>query len=163
MSAYIVSDKTLAYLINAGLLYGRQSKLRWQAPDTEEPPGEADYEPGSPWGATSVETHQRKARELTRESADATMLLLYAANVASVNYRYDNRDGETVDHIPHYRHSDMRNIRPVQVLKALACYEYQACETPDWEDSEAHAFCEALRHRMIQVLPGYEEATWGID
>ena len=163
MSAFIVSDNHLAYLVHAGLAYGRQSPLRWQAPDTEEPPGESDYAPGNPWGETSVDTMRRKARELTQETADSTMLLLYAANVASVNYRYDNRDGESVDHIPHYRDNDIRHINPVQVLKALACYEYQSCETPEWDASEAHAFCEALRHRMIQVLPGYEEATWGID
>jgi len=51
----------------------------------------------------------------------------------------------------------------VQTLKAIACFDYQACETDDWQQSEAFAFCEALRDRAINKLPGYSEAKWGID
>ena len=53
------------------------------------------------------------------------------------------------------------HIDPVQVLKSCAYYEYQACEDPEYHKSEARAFIEALRHRAIQALPGYEEAIWG--
>ena len=161
MSAYVVSDNHLAYLVHAGLAYGRRSPVRWQAPDTEEPPGLADHEAGSPWGPTSLETMQRKQRTLTKDTADTTMLMLYAANVVSVNYRYDQ--AEPYEHIPRYRHSDRHNLNAVAVLKALNGYEYQACESPDWERSEAHAFCQALKGAAIHALPGYDEAAWSID
>jgi hypothetical protein len=48
------------------------------------------------------------------------------------------------------------------VAKAIACYEYQACECADWEQSEAVQFCDALRRKMIARLPGYEAAPWGV-
>ena len=44
---------------------------------------------------------------------------------------------------------------PVKILAAINCYEYQACEHPEWKTSEARDFCEALRDRMIRMLPGY--------
>ena len=51
---------------------------------------------------------------------------------------------------------------PVELLSALACYEYQACETEDWESTEAAAFCRALRKELISRLSGYSEAPWEI-
>lgn len=162
MSAFIISDNHLIYLVHAGLAFGRQFPVRWQAPDTEEPPGSEDYEAGSPWGPTAVETGQRKARTLTPETADSTLLMLYAANVASVNFRYAGKADEP-DSFPRYRHSDRHDLNPVKVLKALACYEYQSCEHPDWPHSEAFDFCASLRKAAINALPGYDEANWSID
>ena len=31
-----------------------------------------------------------------------------------------------------------------------ACYRYQACESPDWEQTEAYAFCLALEQSPIK-------------
>lgn len=160
MSAYVVSDEHLRYLVHAGIAWGRQFPLRWQAPDSEEPAGTEDYEAGSPWGPTAIETHQRKARTLTLDTADSTMLMLYAANVASVNYRYAEKTEES-DRIPRYRHTDQHNLDPVKVLKAIACYEYQSCEHPAWPSGEAKAFCDSLRHAAIYALPGYDDGEWG--
>ncbi|ETB37543.1 hypothetical protein O974_28215, partial [Mycobacterium avium 11-0986] len=42
------------------------------------------------------------------------------------------------------------------------CYEYQACEPNDWQTTEAYAFCRELHNMLIQVLPGYDPAPWGI-
>ena len=42
-----------------------------------------------------------------------------------------------------------------KILAAISCYEYQACEHPEWLASEAKAFCDALRMHMIRMLPGY--------
>jgi hypothetical protein len=39
-----------------------------------------------------------------------------------------------------------RHWKPVEVLKAIDCYEYQSCE---------HLEC------MISELPGYDAAPWG--
>lgn len=56
-----------------------------------------------------------------------------------------------------------RAYQGVEILKAIACYEYQSCEHDEWETSEAKTFCKALRSRMIQSLPGYDTAAWEID
>lgn len=56
----------------------------------------------------------------------------------------------------------VKQLAPVAVLKAIDCFEYQSCEHPEWEGSEARAFCEALRDDMIGRLPGYSEADWEV-
>lgn len=96
-------------------------------------------------------------RTLTSDNLDAVGAMLMQACVASVDYRY----GET-NQIPFYRHT-FRLPRPaVAVLKLIDCYEYQSCERPDWPTSEAHAYCAALRNRLIGQLPGYDAAPWAI-
>jgi hypothetical protein len=50
-----------------------------------------------------------------------------------------------------------------ELLNAVHCYEYQACEHPGWETSEAHAFCKALERRLISKLPGYNDGPWAIS
>jgi hypothetical protein len=42
-------------------------------------------------------------------------------------------------------------------------YEYQACEHDGWRESDAFAFCEALRERLLDKLPGAENASWGFS
>ena len=44
----------------------------------------------------------------------------------------------------------------VDALEAIDVYEYQACEHPEWETSEARAFCDALRRGLTRMLPGAE-------
>lgn len=79
-------------------------------------------------------------------------------NVRSTNYCYQE------DRLPYQFHHDpfIPEYTPVEIIKACNCYSYQACETPDWEKTEAHAIMTALRERAIRQLPGYEEATWEI-
>ena len=47
------------------------------------------------------------------------------------------------------------------MLKAVSCYEYQACEHPGWLASEANLFCDALRHKLIGLLTIFGLASWG--
>lgn len=86
--------------------------------------------------------------------------MLWAENYASVNYRYCEKDMA-----PEYVHKSdpYRKWDAVAVLKAIACYEYQACEHPGWKTSEARAFCEELRGNAIHALPGYAEASWEVS
>jgi len=98
--------------------------------------------------------------------------MLTDANVTSVMARYR---GEKVENLPGridhwwtepYRFGgDLRTapLTPVQGLKAINGYVYQACEASTWETSEAHAFCEALRAALIRKLDGYEQAEWSIS
>lgn len=55
-------------------------------------------------------------------------------------------------------------LRPVvEVLKLIKCYDYQSSEHDGWVLSEARAFCLDLTSRLIEYLPGYEAAPWGLD
>jgi len=136
MSAFIVSTAHINALVNAGYA----NTLSWYAP--------ADASLGRP---------RDERRTLTSDNLDATGQMLMQACVASVSYRYGSHE-----QIPHYRHT-FRLPRPaVAMLKLLDCYEYQSCERPDWPESEAHAYCEALRSRLIGQLPGYDAAPWAI-
>lgn len=94
---------------------------------------------------------------LTREDRDRIGQMLTDWNTASVNERYDEDDRYA------YRYqSPQERWEPVEILKAIACYEYQTCEASNWENSPARAFCDALRRLCIHHLPGYEEAPWEI-
>jgi hypothetical protein len=100
--------------------------------------------------------------------------MLASANLASVTYRYPDllqNPADTPGPVEQwwwtapYRYRQARPDiipgRAVIVLASVACYEYQACEHPEWETSNARAFCEALRHTAIEHLPGYSDAPWG--
>ena len=54
-------------------------------------------------------------------------------------------------------------VSPGFALKQIQCFEYQSCELPGWEQSEAFAFLSALRDRLARRVDGYQEAPWGID
>ena len=84
--------------------------------------------------------------------------LLVAENYRSVNFRYREQDA------PHpYRWAFYSGIiDPVQVIKSCNCYDYQACETDDYRDTEAARLVEAIRSKAIRAaLPKLEAAKWG--
>lgn len=86
--------------------------------------------------------------------------ILFAENARSVAYRYNGRT--EVGGYTYRRIASAAHYTGVQILKALDGYEYQACETPDWEKSEAFAICKMIRALTIRRLPGYEQADWEI-
>ena len=85
--------------------------------------------------------------------------MIWNENKRSVDYRYDEANDREVYRFPPTKHF---NTEPVRVLKLIDCYEYQSCEHPEWASSEAHSFCNSLRGAMIHMLPGYDDAPWGI-
>ncbi len=106
-----------------------------------------------------IQDRQACHHDVRQDSADRLGQMLWGENHRSVNARYLEDDIE-----PLYTYSALPgNVEPVTVLKAVACYEYQTCEHDGWEASEAHVFCETLRHKMTTWLPGYDDAPWGID
>jgi len=149
MSAYVVHPEHIRVLVWAGIHFTHPgSDLTWYVPNPEE----VIYQEG-------VKTQfGRTYRQLNRRTAETVGQLLLDENVRSVNYRYD--EGETYI----YKHDKPvhTNWSPVEVLSAIACYEYQACETPEWQYSEARTFCDALRSALVAKLPGYDKAPWGI-
>jgi hypothetical protein len=82
-------------------------------------------------------------------------------NRISVDYRYpQHANGETDQP---FSLGFPRRRSAVEILKLIACYEYQACEHPGWEDSPVRQFCRDLEAAIITELPGYDEAPWTID
>lgn len=52
--------------------------------------------------------------------------------------------------------------RLLAMLSALSCFDYQACETPDWRQSLAWQICDAIRDAAIRALPGYSSGPWEV-
>lgn len=87
----------------------------------------------------------------------AVFEMLATENARSVGYRY-NEPTKPVDYVAWPFGSPAPSI--VEALKLLDCYEYQACECQDWEDSEAFRWCYRLRKALGRALPGYDSAAW---
>lgn len=154
MSAFIVDPIHIDALVTAGLEFSRPYGLHWYDVD----PDELDHD--------DVADHHH---ELTYETAGRTAVMLYAENCASVLYRYPQDTIQSAPGLidkPTPDEYEFRKLpgtpKPVDVLSALACYEYQSCEHPGWKTSEAKRFCDALRAACIRRLPGYENAPWEI-
>jgi hypothetical protein len=83
--------------------------------------------------------------------------MLLDENAASVNHLY-RRD----DHAARYTHRRPQHTEwtVAELLNAIRGYQYQSCEHPGWERSQAKAFCDALQQRLIATLPGYTEGPW---
>lgn len=88
--------------------------------------------------------------------------VLWDENWRSLEARYEDPSADWARETYAYSRIWPRHWNPVEVLKAIACYEYQSCEHDAWEGSEARRFCAVLRDRMISELPGYEAAPWGV-
>lgn len=73
---------------------------------------------------------------------------LHAQNVRSVNHRYKEHES------PSYRYQSvpLDCISATDILMACDGLEYQSCETPDWEETEAFAILRAIRSRAIRVV-----------
>lgn len=102
--------------------------------------------------------HENERHQLTINTKDTVGSMLWRENHMSVNARYD----ENTD-TPAYRFERTQEFSPVQMLKAIDCYEYQSCEHDGWEASSAKAFCTELRAALINRLPGYDDAPWGLS
>lgn len=50
----------------------------------------------------------------------------------------------------------------VWVIKQCDCFDYQACETDDYDESIAHRIIAEIRAKAIRCLPDYDAAPWGI-
>lgn len=95
--------------------------------------------------------------------------MLWDENQKSVSSRYSGsrpevrKDMNVGEPAPRYRFNMPREkLTHAVVLKAIHCYEYQACEHEGWSSSDAKKYCEELTNVLIKCLPGYEEAPWGI-
>ncbi|MEV3965210.1 hypothetical protein AB0M34_30735 [Nocardia sp. NPDC050193] len=77
--------------------------------------------------------------------------LLWDENVRSVDHRYR----ESTPGGRYVLHTTECDLDPLAVLKAIDCYEYQSCEHPEWEDSDAHTWVRRLREAIYTSAPRY--------
>lgn len=158
MSAFVVDDAHITYLLNAAETFG---SLTWLAPvpDTLETLAAAEraHAVGQPWGDGAPAYYRAVSRSIPTVGYERVGQMLLDENYASVNFRYGQNEAAVF--IPGDRFAP---VTPIQTLKALDCYEYQSCEHPGWRFSEAHEFCVALRGAAIGHLPGYEDAAWEV-
>ena len=101
---------------------------------------------------------------------DAIARILAAANYRSVRARYpsgplpgpvDAEDGPVRCAL---RQSQYARLEAVDMLKALASYSYQACESDDFDTTEAYALMQHLKGAAIRALPGFDASpAWNID
>lgn len=169
MSAYVVDREHIDEIVQAALDlpeyeqgFGWYHGDQWHRIDALAQPG--DEKPGFIPGYST---------ELVPPSVIGQRLV--DENVRSVHDRYPDTDPDTGD-LPgpcdaYYMgpyvftapadrgiKSDVGTI--ARLAKRIKSYEYQACEHDDWESSEAHAFCRALKDRLLEALPAYEDAVW---
>ena len=94
-------------------------------------------------------------------TADEFGQRLVDQNYASINDLY--RDSKKPYLYQYENHPDFRNLKSVDFLKLCDCYDYQSCETKDYDNSFISDAMFSLRKRLISTLPGYDEAEWGIS
>lgn len=138
MSAYMVEPHHIAYLVAAAFDCPRQ-------PDT-------------PFFAGKLPKRGNPRVALAK--------MLEAENAKSVEYRYP-RNGKValtrwkVDALQASNWNALLHFDPIQIVKAVHCYQYQACEHPDWQTSVAKEITDWILDNAIRALPGYEQAYWG--
>ena len=84
--------------------------------------------------------------------------LFLNANVASVNYRYNEQETALIEFDPR-----ATALTPIEAIKAAQCLRYQSCEHPEYEGSLADKLIENIIFVAIRHLEGYAQAAWCID
>lgn len=81
-------------------------------------------------------------------------------NFRSVNFRYSHHNDPEEPFT--FRHIMLRDYSPIEIIAACDCYDYQTCETSDWQETEAWAIMHALRERAISLLKDAADTPWAI-
>jgi hypothetical protein len=100
---------------------------------------------------------------------------MFAENMRSLRHRYDDADScwtEGKELERGFAFSEVR-VAPVALLKACDCYDYQACETDDYERTPVARLVNAVRAYALgqlgmtleraQASRAYDVAPWGLD
>ncbi len=105
----------------------------------------------------------RTCQQVNHENANDFGRMLWAENVRSVVHRYRlSGTAEAAEYesaVEAYCFT-WRPVSPGRAAKRLTCFEYQACECEDWEESLAYDFGSRMARALITKLPGYAQAPW---
>lgn len=88
--------------------------------------------------------------------------ILHSENVRSLEFRY-GKDPETPEEIKFKTIKVDQQKDAVKVIKACHCYNYQACETEDYEETEAFSLISKIINNASRNIPGYDSEAWGIE
>ncbi|MDR6289012.1 MULTISPECIES: hypothetical protein [Inquilinus] len=105
----------------------------------------------------------RGYRQVNHENANDFGRMLWAENIRSVIHRYrlsGTEEAAEYEAAVGANRFTWRPVPPGRAAKRLACFEYQACECEDWEESLAYDFGSQMARALITKLPGYAEAPW---
>lgn len=135
MSAYVVSKAHIDALVSAAMQLGGG--------------------PGTP--RLDFWWPDRGRVDVTLDTATEIGRMLWATNHESVNYRYSENEPA-----PEYAFVKTREFSDAEIRDLVAGYDYQSCEHPGWRDSPAWYFCERVRHRLLDRIPGLSNC-WAVD
>lgn len=92
-------------------------------------------------------------------TADVAGLALLQENARAAGYRYN----EPVEPVEYTFRRVPGPVDPFVAIKAAGCLEYQSCEHPGWETSEAKRFLRELTDSLVWSLPQVRAADgWSI-
>ena len=158
MSAFVVNADHITALIAVAM----HGPANYHAPRSE-----SAFSGRFTWHAFNITVAGNwEQLRLDLNSADAIGQMLWEENRKSVAHRYRPSaalaEALTEAEEPYHYRRPPKAPTIAGALKAIRCLEYQSCEHPEWEQSAAHAFCENLRLRLCEALPGYDDAPWEI-
>jgi hypothetical protein len=81
-------------------------------------------------------------------------------NVASLWARYPSDGGDMAREGAPFKVIYRDQATYGEVLGALRCYEYQACESESWSNSYAHALCVAIRKAICDLI---SDGNWDYE
>ncbi len=140
MSAFMVEDRTINYVVN------------WLRREIE-----------------SFSLLPKKLKELRIDPNEAGWAeklgqQMFQLNIAAVDSRYGSGQAATFRTLD-YRYQVTEPVPLVQVLKSLQCWLYQCCEGGEPAsvlytlfDTDVRVY---LMSKIISMLPEYEDAYWG--
>lgn len=143
MSAYMVNEDTLD-LIASVAVWSNQGLFIYAQEGTLPPRGDLEY-------AGEGESIYYRASHLKDIKQE-----LRLENIASLNARYPQDAGLVGEGEP-FKAIYRDQATYGEVLGALACYEYQACESENWRNSYAHLLCAGIRKAICSLI---SEGEW---
>jgi hypothetical protein len=143
MSAYMVNEDTLD-LIASVAVWSNHGLFVYAGEGTLPPRGELEYA----GEGQSVYYRASHLKDIKQE--------LRLENIASLNARYPQDAGLAGEGAP-LRAVYRDQATYGEALGALACYEYQACESDTWRNSYAHLLCVAIRKAICNLI---SEGEW---
>lgn len=165
MSAYMVDNATVTAMVTVGLGQTEPSLI-----------GNAASTPLTWWTGSiqrvreqlqGGDRYDQFRRKLGFANATEVGIMLLAENVRSLEARYpDSADEwaklrEVIADYTYPTEAWVYRLTLGDVVGCIGCYEYQACESGDWEDTEAWSFCHNLRHRLLEHAA--KDQPWGLD
>lgn len=139
MSAFMVNEDTLDLLASvAG--WRRDDLWLYMSEDILPPRGEIQFERGGNYYG------ERASHLIKEELRLENMASLWARYPKDANLFWEGIEPEAFKRI----YADQATI--AQALGALRCYEYQACESENWQSSFAFALCKAIRKALCDMV-----------